>query len=162
MIKNFKHIFSITSLVIFIFLAFASGTGSDPNNGSTVTKYTTVSLTAGYLNFCNSVFEGEKPIQITISVDRYTGTGTFDTNFKTYRYRRTNSNDFSNYEFRNIEIPQSGTFGITVTVDTFGCFECCPNGEGCYPYFRGISTTYNASSSPNFMSITPTLANCFN
>ncbi len=142
-----------------------------PTPPASTTKMATVSLEPLYLSgngkFCSSIHEGVKPIKVTITVDLVNSNGSIQSNFKTYRYNVTNEdNDKKNTEFSNVQIPTSGTFAITVTAEATVCYKCCFSNSGCganggYPFYRGISTTYNSSSSPSFFRIAPRYANCF-
>jgi len=142
-----------------------------PTPPAQTTKKATVSLEPLYLSgngrFCASIHEGVKPIKVTITVDLVNSSGSIQSNFKTYRYNVTNQdNDKRNTEFPNIDIPTSGTFAITVTAEATVCYKCCFSNSGCgvnggYPFYRGISTIYNSSSSPSFVRIAPRYANCF-
>jgi|LakMenEpi03Aug12_release.lakeMendotaPanAssembly.Ray.scaffolds.fasta_scaffold734573_1 hypothetical protein len=137
------------------------------------TKKTVVSLTALYLSsggrFCSAQFQGNKGIRVTIAVDNINASnGSVTSNFKTYRFNVSNDDSSkANTEFRDIEIPSSGTFAVTVTSEATVCYTCCYNSNGTcgssggIPYYRGVSTVYNSSSSPTFIQVVPRYANCF-
>lgn len=136
------------------------------------TKFTVVSLTALYLSsggqFCSAQHQGTKGIKITIAVDLVNSNGSVTSNFKTYRYNVNNDDtNKANTEFRDIQIPSSGTFAITVTSEGTVCYTCCYNSNGTckssggIPYYRGVSTVLNSSSSPTFIQVVPRYANCF-
>lgn len=143
-----------------------------PRPPATTTKKTVVSLAPLYLSsgayFCSAQHQGTKGIKVTIAVDLVNSNGSVTSNFKTYRYNVNNNDmDKANTEFSNIEIPSSGTFAITVTSEGTVCYTCCYNSNGTcsssggIPYYRGVSTVYNSSSSPTFIRVVPRYANCF-
>lgn len=165
--------FKLTLLLmsIFVILEFSGCTLPRPPV-VTPPKYATISLPALYLTdggrFCSASYEGLKGLEITIAVDLLNTNGSIKSNFKTFK-RNVNNNDQQNTDFQNIEIPNSGTFSVTVTTSNSGaCFTCCitPNQyNACYPnggrpVFRGVSAVYNSNSSPTFIRVVPRYSNC--
>tara|TARA_B110000902_G_C14269761_1_gene572683 strand:+ start:549 stop:1049 length:501 start_codon:yes stop_codon:yes gene_type:complete len=164
--KTIKILSFFGTLVLFIFMIVASTKDLPVGAGE---KKVTVDLGSGYLELCSDFFEGVKPVKITIAVDKYAGSGDFESNFKTYRYFKNNKDqgfeNEDNYKFENIVVPETGTFAITVTVDGETCFSCC-SGPSCSgskgrPFYRGISTVINASSASGIYYVNPIRANCF-
>lgn len=164
--QRFKTLSFIVTLAIFVFMMIASNRDFPTGDGQ---KKVIVDLTPNYLGLCNSFFEGEKPLEVTIVVDKYTGTGSFEANFKTYK-RYVNNNDGSyqyeaNYKFEDIVVPKTGSYAITVTVEGETCFSCC-TGDSCSgnkgrPFFRGLSTIIGDTGSSAYHVIIPVQANCF-
>jgi hypothetical protein len=168
-----KHLqlFKLLSLTLCVVLLLCFSGCRLPLPPVQTTKYTVVSLTALYLSsggqFCSAQHQGSKGIRVTIAVDLVNSNGSVTSNFKTYRYSVTNDDsNKANTEFRDIEIPSSGTFAITVTSQGTVCYTCCYNSNGTcgssggIPYYRGVSTVLNSSSSPTFIQVVPRYANC--
>lgn len=168
------------AITLFVFMMIASNDViiAPPNSP----KLVTVDLSGDYLGLCSSFYEGVKPLLVTISIDRYTGSGTFEANYKTYKKTVTNQDNVAgssfqfekNFKFDDIEVPKEGSFGITVTVDVSTCYACCSANNGCTatnaqgftsqggkPYFRGISTVINSEESTTYFRVIPLLAQCF-
>ncbi len=121
----------------------------------------------GYLGQCKDAVEGSKNLKIRISVDNYNGSGQITANYKNYVYqnKKNNETDPANYEFP-IEVPQSGTYGVTVTVEASECFQCCQGSctnyspAWGYPFWRGVSTLYNTQPPPAIINVTPAFVSC--
>ena len=149
-------------MILFITLGLTSC--ADPNVGTTTTTTTKLVLSNGFLGTHNDFHNGLKQMKYVINVDRYAGNGTFEANFKTYNYVRNNKDsDNDNLTFKNIDVPKTGTFAISITVDAINCFKFA-SGKSCdytqgRVYYRGLTTKYNSSSAPKTMYVTPKLAN---
>lgn len=78
----------------------------------------------------------EKKLKYLISVDTYKGNGQININYKSYAsVRDNNSGDLSNSVFK-IEVPKSGSFLVTVTIDAIDCFKFA-DGKSCQGYNNG-------------------------
>ena len=116
---------------------------------NTNNKTVVVQLQPGYLRWCGIRSEGSKNIEITISVDIVqTGATNKKDNYKKYIFTRNNDDNHEpNIRFSGIEIPRSGIFEISVSVEALSCFECCfslscPSGSG-KPFHEGTSPGLN-------------------
>ena len=178
--QKIKILSFLGAITLFMFMMIASEDWdpAPPNSP----KLATVDLSGDYLGLCSSFYEGVKPLLVTISIDRYTGSGTFEANYKTYKKTVTNQDLIAgssfqfekNFKFTDIEVPKTGSFGITATIDVTTCFACCSAIDGCTatnaqgftsqggkPYFRGISTVINSAESTTYFRVIPLLAQCF-
>jgi hypothetical protein len=121
----------------------------------------------GFLGTCSDVSEGLKNLKIRVSVDYYNSSGTVTANFKNYLFnnKKNNETDASNYEFP-IDVPTSGTYGVSVTVEANDCFRCCQGScttytpAWGYPFWRGLSTLYNTQPPPAIIYVTPAFVSC--
>ena len=179
--QKIKILSFLGAVTLFVFMMIASDTDVTPAPPNSP-KLVTVDLSGDYLGLCSSFYEGVKPLLVTISIDRYTGSGTFEANYKTYKKTVTNQDLIAgssfqfekNFKFTDIEVPKTGSFGITVTIDVTTCFACCSAIDGCTatnaqgftsqggkPYFRGISSISNSSEGTTYFKVIPLLAQCF-
>ncbi len=104
------------------------------------------------LNFCSKFYEGYRPIEVEIMVERYEGPNNPVANYKTYFFERDNDmNNSNNRIFRNIEVPKAGPFAVVVWIRQ-NCSTCCNKivgNKGCpfpqrgRPRFRGTSPVYD-------------------
>lgn len=161
-------------LGIIITSLFISCTG-DYEPGSEVTIGTTIDVLTDF-QFCSSFHEDDlKNFRATIMVDKYDSNGVLLSNFRAYQFDVTNDYEASNNTyFQEIEVPESGTYAVTVTYQTFGeCFKCCSSTWSCdyidsngniwsggKPMFRGTVFKSNMTSVPSVISIVPNLT-CF-
>lgn len=108
------------------------------------------------LSLCNKFHEGLKDAELEISVDRYTGDANNPLeNFKTYFHDIDNDTDkASNRVFKDIDVPKSGPFAISVVIRQV-CSDCCKNqtsGPSCpdqkrgRPRFKGMTGTYDSGA----------------
>lgn len=142
-----------------------------PLSGSTTPTPVTVEIPHNFYGLLdyqhqlnsNGTYGRNRNTKITISVDRYNGNGTVESNYKTYIYTNRGNKfagNTSNCRFTNIQVPSSGTYAVSLSVDTMECFDniygaSCNYTQGMALY-RGVSTRYNATSSPGTIYITPT------
>ena len=151
------------TFIFFIFMMIATG---GTKTGSNTPKAVTVDL-GYYLGTCERFFEGEKSLMVTIAVDRYAGSGTIEDNYRTYHKPANNDQNLEeNMLFPGIEVPEFGTFSLTVTVQGTTCYTCC-TGPSCTgsgfqgnPYFRGVTTQYNKDNTPETIYVTPKQVSC--
>ena len=123
-----------------------------------------------YLGFCGVLFENQETnLEIEVFVDGIDGQGNVIQLDAQYFNATTDLTDPDNFEF-TIEIPESGTFAVSVNVRAESCLDCCttvhePNlGCGSFdpgkPRFRGVSITLNASDIIPFVSVDPVIFAC--
>ena len=134
-----KSILMSFSFCVFVLLALA--TNDDDSGNIKNNKTVVVQLYPGYLTWCGIDSEGaSRNIQITISVD-IVKARTTKTNYKKYTFIKNNDDNHEpNIRFYGIEIPGSGIFEISVSVEALSCFQCCfslscPSGSG-KPFFE--------------------------
>ena len=147
-----KALFLFSFLLIFI-------SCSKPKPGSDTTTNTTLNLYQGYLGLYEEIHQPQKyPIKIVISVDNLKEDLSIKSNFKTFVFNRDNDGSKfpENYRF-NIEVPQSGSFAITVTSEGTTCFDHCNTSDNCefgkgMPMWREMQAyvNSNSNSSNNF------------
>jgi hypothetical protein len=139
----------------------------DPKPGSTNPALTTVRLLP-YMVFCEEFFEGTlRPLKVRINVDRYSSNGTFQSNYKNYRFNVQNDDfDPKNTEFQ-VEVPSSGSYAVSVEVEGADCYKCCNTGSCTsffpargYPFWRGLSTVFNSFPPPSVINVTPQFVSC--
>jgi hypothetical protein len=116
-----------------------------------------VQLQLGYLGECAWGAEGaEQPMKVTITIDglKNDANGVGLSYMKTYTFNKTNQHNGGtapNSVFP-IEIPECGTFVITVNVrgkDT-SCFKCC---HGASPFDPKCGTSNPSTGIPNFRGV---------
>lgn len=137
-----------------------------PYIGDPTSAKTEVLLTPGFFGFLDEFHQNvNRSTKITISVDRYTGSGTFESNYSTRIYPNI-GNDFTTNPSQNntfeIDVPSSGAFAVTATVDTEECYTLI-SGESCdyvkgRALYRGASAHYSPDNAPSLIEITPTEA----
>lgn len=124
-----------------------------PQSGSSSTVDAKLNLYQGYLQLYSEFHQSDElSMQTIIMVDNANSDGSLDSNFKTFNYQVTNSDDLDNFIY-DIEVPSTGSFLITVTVQGTSCFDNCSSGTGCgfgkgKPYFREAKTFINTDNSP--------------
>lgn len=129
------------------------------------------------LDVCQSINENVvRNLEADIEVLGFTGTNT--TPAFMWNNIVTISNDIATWEDIPIEIPENGTFIVTVTLtgSTSDCYKCCwsipnpnnPSSTICNSFddgrvrFSGTSLRVNATPPPYFIEVTPQFTNCFN
>ena len=141
---------------------------SSPEESSVNTSSTVVEVPSDFLGDCQSGTEGDKSFTVTITVDIYQN-NQYQENYYTHVYQRNNNSlDYDNFRFDNIEVPESGSYIVSITYTTNDCYVCCNNGSctatditgstwnGGYPYFRGIKFFQNTNTVPDVIYIQPT------
>lgn len=160
--RKFKTLFS------FIFLSLLIVSCKQPPlvPASNTPKKVAVDLTTGFLQSYSSFHQGSTTqTEVTISVDKLNSSNQIESNYKTYIYQKPNVDDSGvnkNYYFKDIEVPNAGTFLVTVTVKTLSCMNGATGASCNYSkgkvMFRAVSATYNTSNSPSTFYINPTKA----
>ena len=152
--------------IFFLFILLTFYSCNAPIPATTTPVPVTVQIPHNFFGILDKATQLNNQLRstkITISVDRFNGNGSIESNFKTYIYtNRGNqfSGNYNNCKFTNIEVPSAGTYAVTVSVDTNECYDFI-YGESCdftkgRALYRGVSTTYNATSSPSTIYVTPT------
>ncbi len=114
-----------------------------------------------FLGFHSNIYNGIKEVRVSIAVDRLDSNGNVDANFKSYHKITTNKDDNSNFRFK-IDVPKTGSFAITATVDGVDCFTytdgSCPEIDQGHVCYRAVETMYNAEEIPSVIDLYPKLA----
>ena len=160
---KFKFFFYLSVLSIFV---FASCKDKFEPAGP-IMGQTNLIIPAYYLtnDFCNEFHEGsEKSLEIEVTVDGIDA----DLNpiFMGIDVFNATNNDDSDF-METIDVPEEGTFVITVTIRGQDCYSCC-NGHSCSAgdngkiRYRGNSVSFNAVPPPVSVTITPEFVICTN
>ncbi len=152
--------------MLLVFAAIAGYSCKDPSPGSYNPAETTVDI--GYfLVFCDDFFEGvQRGIKVRINVDRYDGNGNFQSNYKNYRFNVKNDDGNSDNTRFKVEVPETGTYAVSVEIEGTECYKCCQGSctnyfpAWGYPFWRGVSTQYNSFPPPSVIYVTPSFVSC--
>lgn len=139
-----------------------------PQPGSQQPRTTTLLLTTNYLlvNSHDYFSQGTKNLVLDVFVDRYAGTGLIEANYRNYSFNITNEDyDFSDRSF-DIEVPEDGTYGVTVNITSYVCFDNASSAYCNYTSgrirYRGISSIYNSSNGiPSVINVNPSFIGSF-
>ena len=164
----------IIAILLFSSLFSCSGgfvpTVNEADTSTTGT--TTVKLPWNFFNLCGDFFEGEKNFTVVITVDIYEN-NEYQSNYFTKEYFINNTSNNYNFTFDDVEVPQNGSYIVSVTYNTDDCYTCCGQVNACdatdanggiwpggSPLYRGVKMMVNQSSTPTEININPTLM-CF-
>lgn len=154
--------------LLLIGILFSISSCKPPAPGSHTPRETTLVLATNFLmvNSHHDGAQGIKNLNVDVFVDRYAGNGQIEANYKNYSFAMTNDDfTYSNRSFE-IEVPEDGTYGVTVMVQSAVCFdnassEFCNWNKGRIRY-RGVSTIYNSANGiPTSIPVNPTFINSF-
>lgn len=154
--------------IFCIIILFSIFSCTPPNPGTHESRITTLLLATNYLmvNSHDNNSQGIKNLVMDVFVDRYAGGSSIEANYKTYRFNINNKDFYYQDRSFEIEVPEEGTYGITVNITSNVCFDnassaYCNWNRGRIRY-RGISSVYNSSSGiPNVININPSYLGSF-
>lgn len=156
-----KYTFLIISLSISIISCKRPDPGSDNPAG------TTVQLNPDFLGIYESNNQGNLTMEIEIIVDNLDSNMNPISNFSTYFVTRSNISTINNYTFRNVQVPDGGTYAVTAVVRGAVCFTQCGSGsqictefDSGRPFFREVVTKRNQNSAPLSIHMFPTFVTC--
>lgn len=149
-------------ILLSVFLTFLLSSCGGHLGSSHQNTTTTVVISGGYLGLFSDLHQNQLlPITVQIDVNGLNNNGSVGSDFKHYNFP-VNNDDYSNsnLEFRDIQVPESGGFSITVTALSTSCYKFCdyhdPSCSGYntgHPQFRQMKVNHpyeNAQSSYAF------------
>ena len=159
------------SIILLLFLqSCANFDPSTVDDSASTTSTTTIELTPHSFDLCAAFFEGVKHFNVYITVDIVDNNGNVQSNYYRDEQTITNNGDLNAspdpFKFENVEVPETGSYLITVTYSTTDCFVCCHNATcdaydvdgvqwpGGKPFYRGIKMMRNQSDVPLVIFIT--------
>jgi uncharacterized membrane protein len=150
-----------------IVLLSSCGEFVPPNESSQTTSTTVVEVPSSLYDLCSEFFEGNKSFTTTITVDVYEN-GVFQENYYTHvYYLDNNDSNYDNFKFHNVEVPDTGSYVVSITYNTDDCYVCCGNSvcnatdaggntwPGGSPFYRGVVMLRDQTSVPNNIYIQP-------
>ena len=157
-------------LLVGILLLFLQSCGNNPpvNESSSTTTATYLQLSPDNFGLCSAFYEGTKHFSVVIAVDVVDENGNIQSDYYSNEYTITNDDtNFSTNPFRyEIDVPETGSYIVSITYSTTDCFVCCSNSScnavdangiqwsGGKPLYRGIKMLRNQSAAPSEIIIT--------
>jgi hypothetical protein len=150
-------------LLGIIFLALYSC--QPPLGGTSNYGESTLHVDPNFLGLYSDFHQsGNKSLDVEIAVDAL-GSGVPRPEVFRGDFVRSDDDSSNNWRFP-IEVPEAGTYKITVTIKGKQCFDNCSSSDTCQefnqgkPFFRSSSTTLNATRFHRNKYITPRFIRC--
>ena len=137
-----------------------------PSDSSQTTTQTHLRISSAMLGGCTDFYEGTKEFVVTIAVDTSTN-GDYNSNYYLDNFVIDNAQPNFDYDYE-IEVPETGSYTVSVQFDTSDCYVCCSQVYSCDatdhdgniwmgggPLFRGIKMLRDQTSVPPEIYIVP-------
>lgn len=160
-------------LLVGILLLFIQSCGhfdtSTVDESSSTTTATYLQLSPDSFELCSAFYEGVKEFSVVIAVDVVDNDGNIiQNNYDLNEMTITNddSNTSTNPFRYEINVPETGSYIVSITYSTTDCFVCCSNSScnavdangmqwsGGKPLYRGLKMLRNQSAAPSEIIIT--------